>query len=96
MLLFREYWAKLFPDLPDVYIFVDGSPQWKGVELYAASFDIFMYRDGQWTRQRRLLPVIRIGMHMLSREGKALVLLWQSFLLVGPDFHALRRFLFIY
>ena len=75
MLLFRAYWRNLNGPKPDVHIFTDGSRQWRGVELYASSFDLVLWENGEWVRHRRLFPAIQIGIMMLNRLGKALVLL---------------------
>jgi hypothetical protein len=41
MILFRSYAADLMKQcLPDVYLFTDGSPQWRGLEMIASSFDM--------------------------------------------------------
>ena len=42
MLAWQEYFTQVlhqFEDL-DVYLFCDGSPQWRGLELYASSADV--------------------------------------------------------
>jgi hypothetical protein len=40
MVLFREYFRGIPRDRLDIYIFTDGSPQWRGLEMIASSFDM--------------------------------------------------------
>lgn len=66
MLYFRLLWASMFSDPGvghlSVYLFTDASPQWRGLELYASTIEMF---DGG-TFLRRLLPMIS-----LDRYGRA-------------------------
>jgi hypothetical protein len=91
MLLFGIWFANHFPSDAEIFIYTDGSPQWRGVELFATSFDIVTYYPG-WSCVRRLFPVIQIGHGLLSVLGKAFAVLWQIMLLVGPNYRLLRRF----
>ena len=47
MVLFRLYWARIAVTHPYIYILTDGSPQWRGVEMYASSFDLFLDVNGR-------------------------------------------------
>ena len=54
-LLFRTFWLSLpFASL-FIYVFIDASPQWKGVELFAASFDITVGTAATFFQRRRFL-----------------------------------------
>ena len=39
-LLWRVFFHGLDTDIVDLYLYSDGSPQWRGVEMLASSFDI--------------------------------------------------------
>ena len=56
-------------------LFADGSPQWRGLELFAASYD---FDDGS-SLVRRLLPLTSLERTQLNTLGKTLTLLWQLF-----------------
>ena len=71
------------------YIFTDGSPQWRGREMFATTVDA--YCDGQIIR--RLAPLINLARDNLDHAGKTVGLVWQVFLLVGPDYASVRDFL---
>ena len=85
MLLWRRWFASI--DLEDInlYLFVDGSPQWRGRELFAVSFDMIQHKNGDKQMVRRLCPVLQLGRDVMSAAGKLLALLWMLFLLVGPN-----------
>ena len=68
------------------YIYIDSSPEWRGLEVLATSIDIF---DGQ-TYTRRLLPVVSLERCQLDLVGKAVSLLWQLWLVFGPSFANLK------
>ena len=79
MLLFRHTYPLLHN--PAFYVWTDSSPQWKGLEYCASSFEV--YQDGLPTK-RRLLPCISMTRGRTSALHKALALLWQITLVVGP------------
>lgn len=59
MALWREMWSsmcsKVADDgLPDLYLFTDASPQWRGLEMFASSVDVL--HKGALTR--RMLPMV--------------------------------------
>ena len=68
----------MFGDM-DIYLFCDGSPQWRGAELFAASMDI-LFNDAV---KRILLPLLSLPRDHLDRVGKCVALLWQLLMLVG-------------
>lgn len=77
MLLHRRWWADLCqqPGLVSVYLFCDSSPQWRGVELYAATMDIVI----GGVLFRRLAPLVALDKTQLDLSGKVAALLWQAF-----------------
>ena len=92
MLLHRQWFKREGSTLEvssSVSLYVDSSPQWKGQELFAASVDYYSTA----THERRLLPVIHLPRDFLDLDGKALALLWQLWLMVGPTFTEMRRYL---
>ena len=90
MLLFRLFFATL--TLVNIYLYADASPQWRGVELMATSFDMTCSTSDHISH--RLLPLVCVGRSMLTAMGKCITILWQIFLMVGPRFQAMRDFLF--
>ena len=93
-LLWRMFFDSLDWDRVDIFLYTDGSPQWRGVELLASSFHLkYTDEDGTVTWWHRLLPCVSIGIAMFSALGKAITLLWQIFLMAGPDYERMRRFL---
>lgn len=92
MLLFRKRWADLLagPASQDthVYLYTDASPQYRGLELYASSFD--MLSEGQFVR--KMLPMVSLDRSFMDAVGKVLALLWQMWLMTGPGYGMLRAF----
>lgn len=92
MLLFRRLWASLLGTIGhhqvNIYMYADASPQWRGLELYASSFEVF---DGS-RLQRRLFPMVSLDKAFSDAAGKCLALLWQAYLMVGPSFQMMRLF----
>lgn len=90
MLLHRRWWAvQLQSGEPiSVHLLCDSSPQWRGVELFAATFDIVV--GGRLVQ--RLAPLVSLGKTQLDLSGKVAALLWQAFLLTGPSFASLKDF----
>jgi len=82
-LIFRQFWKTLVPSSIDIYIYLDSSPQIRGEELFAASFEL---RDiqGHFPWERRLFPLVSLHGDFMDAIGKAVGLLWMIFLLVGP------------
>eukprot|EP00959_Pyramimonas_sp_CCMP1952_P431742 9042021-Pyramimonas_sp.AAC.1 len=67
------------------YLFIDSSPQRRGLGLHAASID--MWVDGVF--RRKLLPCASLGKEFLDKIGKTVATLWQLFLMFGPSFNAM-------
>lgn len=92
MLLYRRFWTTLVAagdeTTINIYLYADASPQWRGLELYASSFDLF---DGS-RFQHKLFPMVSLDKEFGDAAGKCLALLWQVFLMVGPSYEVLRFF----
>jgi hypothetical protein len=94
MLVFRKFFHSINMHSLSLHLFSDGSPQWRGVELLASSFDLFVQAEnGHMLRQRRHFPAISIGAFMFGALGKAITLLWQIWLMAGPSYTQMRNFL---
>ena len=65
MLLTRALMDHLDFSSVSMYLFVDGSPQWRGWELYATTLDVL---HGDFTR-RMLLPIVSLARSLLDRVG---------------------------
>ena len=85
-------WRELFHGMEEedicIHLFCDGSPQWRGLELWASSADV-LFRGQHW---RRLLPVVSLLREQLTATGKTACLLWQIGLLVGFNVAAMTKF----
>jgi hypothetical protein len=91
MLLFRKFWRSLNLYATSVFIFVDASPQDRGMELYAASFDLMHVTPNGNRYERRLFPAINIGRLLFGVLGKTMTLVYQIFLQVGPRYEDIRN-----
>lgn len=94
MLVWRAFWASLLADgsceQVDIYLFADSSPQWRGLEMFAASAD---FRDDNTNMiMRRLLPLVSLERCHMSAMGKTQSLLFQLWLIAGPSRSALRKY----
>jgi hypothetical protein len=87
MLAFRHYWDSLSVDDLSINVWSDASPQWRGVELFASSFDLIL----PCGVIRRRFPFVQASFGF-DATSKVLTLLWQIFLVAGPDFMSVRRF----
>ena len=79
LLLWRKVFRSFDPDHVSVHLFSDGSPQWRGLELFASIADIF-YRGIFF---RRLLPVVSLSKGQMDHLGKTFVLMWQICMMFG-------------
>lgn len=90
MMLWRLAFAETFQseDLSKVHIFLfsGASPQWRGVEVFCSSFDLV---KGDRV-QRRLMPFVCLSRNMLNCAGKTVALMWQLWLLLGPNYRMFR------
>ena len=90
-LMFRDIF-KSMPDNMDIFLYIDSSPQVRGNELFACSFEIFNRQDGSWWFLRRYMPLLALGRDYLGAPGKCVALLWLIFLMAGPCWQQMRRF----
>ena len=89
--LFRMMWDRLISDDVSVYLYLDSSPQLKGEELFAVSFEVFD-PGGQLVWERRLAPLVALQKDFFDACGKALALTWIMCLLTGPAVDAMFGF----
>ena len=64
-LIVRALWTMVNIDTFSFYCFVDGSPQWRGHEMFAASIDII----GEGFFERLLLPLVSLARCCLGASG---------------------------
>ena len=92
LLLCRQLYRQTLQNssLEDIsfHLFADASPQWRGAEIFCSSLDM---RVGDLF-QRRMLPLLQLHMELMDTLGKAVALMWQILLSVGPSFTAFRTF----
>ena len=92
MLLFRALWYDLMAgdaaQQTYVYLFTDASPQWRGLELFASSFD--MMCEGRLLR--KMLPMVSLRKEFMDSVGKCMAMLWQIFLMTGPTYGMVKAF----
>ena len=60
--------------------------------MFAVSMEVFDL-EGQLPFERRLLPLLSLSRDFLDSIGKATALCWLAFLLVGPTYEQMARFL---
>lgn len=77
-------------DRSEIFIWCDASPQWRGAELFATTFEIM---DEEGNFHRRLAPVLSLQRSQLDTTGKMVALLWQIWLMAGPKMADFLRFL---
>ena len=72
MLAWRHWLAQLMQSGKEwsVYVWMDASPQWRGKELFAASFDLIVVEGDERNLYRRLFPLINIGPGYRGIYGK--------------------------
>ena len=86
------YFRRFFKDILDrygeervcLYLHADSSPQWRGVEMFAASFDLVVNTGHITSIFRRQFPLISLSRDRGDAVGKGVTLLWQIWLLTGP------------
>lgn len=78
MLLHRRWWLALCSTEQAVsaHLFVDSSPQWRGVELAACTIDIVVLDR----LKRCLAPVVSLSKSQLDLNGNVAAVLWQAYL----------------
>ena len=86
MLAFGSYFASLPMKDVSINIWIDASPQRRSRELLASSFDLVIAQgDGAPKVERRLFRMLRLGIGLHTAVGQWAALLWQIWLVVGPD-----------
>ena len=95
MMLAFKYHFHENPDADeDFFIWIDASPQWRGKEMLAASWDTVQHStDGPPKITRRMFPALAIGAHLRDLRGKLYAFLWMVGLQVGFTFSSMVRFL---
>ena len=86
MLLWRLLLESTAIDAIHINVYMDGSPQYRGQEMFASVLDVFIAEDGiekPWLR-RILLPLVNLGSACLDATGKTVCFLWQLLLMFGP------------
>lgn len=89
--LFRALWDRLIDDSISIYLYLDSSPQLRGEELFAVSFEVHDH-SGNIVWERRLAPLVALQRDFFDACGKALALIFIIFLLVGPSVRSIMRF----
>lgn len=84
----HRQWFRHLGASAQVVIYCDASPQWRGLELFATSFDVW---DGS-AFHRRLAPVLSLERTQYDAAGKMSALLWQIWLMAGPRLEDIVRF----
>ena len=79
-LILRHHFASLQMSSVNMFLYFDGSPQWRGVEIFCSSID---WATSAGDLRRRMLPVISLERGMLSTFKKTCALLWQLWLISG-------------
>ena len=89
MLTWRAIFAEL--DLSRVWfhLWVDGSPQFRGREMFAMTVDIVIPGE---MYVRRLLPCVSLRSSQMDALSKTVTLLWAIFLMFAPTDISLRAF----
>ena len=88
---FRAYWKDLVDNdrVDAVNLWIDGSPQWRGVEMFAGSLEVWVGDEVQ----RWLIPCVCLEAGQLDGASEMKALLWAWFLMTGPNRHYLQRLL---
>ena len=73
------------------YLYLDASPQLRGLECFAAAFDI-LCQNSLWLIAHRKFPQVALGPMVHTTLGKACALLWMIWLIVGADYDAVLAF----
>ena len=92
MLIHRKIWRQCLGETVSFHIYIDGSPQKRGSEMLAISYDVCCWPDPDRCIQRYLFPVLKLGHGQLTLVGKALMLIWAVFLVFGPHEEVMRCF----
>ena len=91
MVALQRFWKTLDLQLIWIQLYIDASPQARGLELFTATFDL-LFNVAEPFIQRRLFPQVHIGRSLYTLRGKAIATLWVIFLVIGPSYFDLRNF----
>jgi len=88
MWLWRQFWMGLYRLDPacDVYLYTDASPQRRGIEFFATSFDLYVGES----LFKRIFPCVQPV--AVTAFGKAISMLWQIFLMFGPGYEQVKAY----
>ena len=84
MVAFQRFWKTLDLQLIWIQLYIDASPQARGLELFTATFDL-LFNVAEPFIQRRLFPQVHTGRSLYTLRGKAIATLWVIFLVIGPS-----------
>ena len=93
MLCWRYYFDVLIETSQTwfLYLFMDASPQWRGRDLFAVTFDLVVVCEGSRKYTRVLMPIINLGANYKTVIGKAWGFLWVLQLMIGPRYDRLKE-----
>ena len=88
---FRAYWKDLVDNgrVTAANLWIGGSPQWRGVEMFAGSLEVWVGDEVQ----RWLIPCVSLEAGQLDGASKTKACMWALFLMAGPNRHYLQRLL---
>ena len=83
MLLWRNFFRQISDIFTsaNIHLYCDGSPQWRGRELYASSIDIII----DDVISRTALPILYLDRGEQDRYAKTIALMWQLALVCGIE-----------
>jgi hypothetical protein len=90
--LFREFFSTLIGKPLCIYIYIDSSPQWRGLDMLAVSFDLVCMHSGTSVKFQRRFPFVSLEHGQHDHFGKLIGLVWVIWLVVGPRYDAMRAF----
>ena len=88
MNLFRRLWSCAAVHHWNIHVYLDGSPQWRELELFAATIEV----HGPGFLERISMPFVAMEATQLNATGKCFVFLWMVWLMVGPRASSVRSF----
>jgi hypothetical protein len=86
MIISREFFSAMFAAMSrvDIYLYCDASPQWRGYELFAATYEVLS--DGRFLRQ--LFPNVTLDRHRVSAANYVFNLFGKYHMSEAPAFYA--------
>ena len=92
-MVMMRFWLETNLNSTYIYLFTDGSPQWRGVEMMGPSIDCIRSTPTSWWQRRFLLPIVQSGNGQLTLQGETYAIRWKIVLMVGQSYTAMRSFL---